>query len=970
MDFYQRSIKYYRSFRLIDSDGDGIKDTLSYKPWTSNFYIQFGLNQNIKDIGNYFLGENQDFDIIDLSSVWNESDNGTNNNGGFNPPNLEDPFGEDTGSPEGLQPNEYCNDPNASNYDGTLVGNPAFIPCPNNQCCQYLDLGNWTYSPEDGDEIQKDCLAIYTDWGPWNDNLLLDDTEQLYVGTETCTITFRFINQLSVESNLSDIVDGGWYGASLKIEMDSGSGYQEITPSSQYIQNIENDIDYNSISLSNGFTLNKKVRIWKAKKSTIEDEYYSTKPFRDLTILPPPNTTIRLTYNNSQTNIYQTEYQNYAKYLRLQVIKGSSTNPIPTPPTMSTTVPNTWAQNTPFINAYLGLPSDRINEGETFHYLSDVLNQANTLKNSVWEYYLGGDVNGTNLVPWGPFNANITVDSFYNNGAGILYDFGQTTSQTVIQLSNNNSLSWIQNPSEEILEYNVLCSTSGNFVSYYDRNGDGFIEYDSNYPTIDPQSPGSVDIGLFSKTRYDSPYIYLTPGTKDGSLPLTENGLTNNNTNVTTITTAPSLGGWRGYKYATGPTPSFGTTNYMYQNVSPTCQLGGCDNIANSIATLSEPSNSNIFLPQSDYGISANNSSCANYGSDQVTVTHLWNYGPKDAKGGCCAKHYDSGLDISYSGPYLNSKCSRCHLQMTTRSAQPIFDNNIKIQMQTTDSDIYYGPFYDSQNPTYNGYGLAFSKANKFCRDIKNKNGVQVINSNEGEDELYIGGILHGGGVQISPNTNLSQNLGVSNNGSFESSGAEIGCINKKLPLKCQKVTNDPNCPSGNCMKCIYCFKCSTENKQPGIFIGNNGDTLGPSGGVTVVGDYVLLNSFGQEVSQIEINNAPCVDPLNIEPTEIRDFTLEVIDTPVSINLFLDGGPGGGPDCLGSASISQDLAYIVTINDGMGGPINNTIFTGTIGLNDTNTLTETINNTGTYQGQIKIFPYYRNNGFTVRLTAS
>ena len=174
-------------------------------------------------------------------------------------------------------------------------------------------------------------------------------------------------------------------------------------------------------------------------------------------------------------------------------------------------------------------------------------------------------------------------------------------------------------------------------------------------------------------------------------------------------------------------------------------------------------------------------------------------------------------------------------------------------------------------------------------------------------------------------------------------------------------------------MRCIYCFICSSDPVEPSTFVNvNSSGTNGPTSGVEPTsGTWILLDSFGNEINQIEINNAPCVDPLNIEPTEIRDFTLEVIDTPININLFLDGGPGGGPDCpLESASISQDLAYVVTINDGMGGPINNTIFTGTIALSDTDTLTKIINNTGTYQGQIKIFPYYRNDGFTVKLTVS
>jgi hypothetical protein len=181
---------------------------------------------------------------------------------------------------------------------------------------------------------------------------------------------------------------------------------------------------------------------------------------------------------------------------------------------------------------------------------------------------------------------------------------------------------------------------------------------------------------------------------------------------------------------------------------------------------------------------------------------------------------------------------------MTPRSAQTVLDRGTKIAMQTTDSDVYYGPFYDPQNPTYNGYGLAFSKANKFCRDVKNKNGVLVDTSEIGvsTDALYVGGILHGGAVQYKPNTDFTNNYGVTE--AIQLGFDEIGvteanstCLSgTKIPLKCRRVVNDPNCPNNNCMKCLFCFKCNSEDKQPGIFTGNNGDSNGPSDGITYLG--------------------------------------------------------------------------------------------------------------------------------------
>jgi hypothetical protein len=213
--------------------------------------------------------------------------------------------------------------------------------------------------------------------------------------------------------------------------------------------------------------------------------------------------------------------------------------------------------------------------------------------------------------------------------------------------------------------------------------------------------------------------------------------------------------------------------------------------------------------------------------------------------GGCCAKIYDSALAISTDGPFLDSECSRCHGQMTARSAQPILDISTKIAMQTTSSDVYYGPFYDPSNPTYNGYGLAFSKANKFCRDVRNKNGVQIINTVSGTSEgsLYIGGILHGGAQQPSPNSNIFENYGVNYTApigfdTVNSINSSNGCLNNtKLPLKCGRASiNDPNCPNGNCMKCLFCFKCSTEEKKPGVYTGTYTTVNGPNNGVTMAG--------------------------------------------------------------------------------------------------------------------------------------
>lgn len=510
MDFYKRNIRFYKSLNLIDSDGDGVKDTIVYAPTSSKYYIQLPINQDIKDIGNYHVDDENSFEIFESNDLWDK-----NNGLVDNPPNVQD-----KGDTNNIGFIEFCNDPDANNYNPDVINNPAYIPC--SDCCTYNTTSNRLSNPD------LECLVIYTDWGPWNGSLIKNNSE-----------------------------------------------------------------------------------------------------------------------------------------------------------------------------------------------------------------------------------------------------------------------------------------------SYFDFNGDGFIE-------------NIVDNGLFSKTRYDSPYIYIKPGTTDGTTPIIDNILISNQSNNLSVGN-PSQAGWRQYPYKINQTIT------SYANTSPTCQLGGCDNYNNIDPSLVDVSNSNIFLPQSDFGLSEN-SSCANFNNFGLitTVTHTWNSGLTDAKGGCCAKQYDTTLTFSSSGPYLNSDCSTCHSQMTTRSAQPILDNNTRVLMQTTNSDVYYGPFYDPQNPTYNGYGLAFSKANKFCRDVKGKNGVEIINSLIGTEGniLFIGGILHGGAEQVTPTMNITDGFGVTEETTkFNSTN---NCSqNTKLPLKCVKAVNDPNCPNNNCMKCVYCFKCSTDEVQAGVFTGyDNNINNGPSNGI------------------------------------------------------------------------------------------------------------------------------------------
>ena len=860
MSFYERKIKYYKSFRLVDTTGNNVKDTIVYKPYTDNYYIQLGLEQEIKNIGHYNAGVNDGFEVIDFSSIWGEDGNGIISDNTYTPPPLSDPQGGDDSSAT-LPTNEFCNDETATNYESDLVGVAGFSPCANNQCCQYLSTDGYSFTAGENDggggftinNNVYDCLDLYTDWGPWNPDLILNDTEQIYVNAEQCSLTFRLwnINSIQPDPNLPSSLDGGWHGASIEVEINDGSGFQTLSPTSPLIENIDSSIEYNG----GKFTLGDDVKIWVAKKVELGDlKWYSTIPFRDFTITPPPGSTVRITYRNGTSSVYQFN----ANKLKLQLFKGKISGPKPIEPYafQTYTVGNSWSWSTPFVSSGIGYtnPTSYDGAGNKFVFIGEHNSYFTAGNNAVsdWKLYLKGEFFPTFNVPWVSNQSDISVGDFYNvPELQNIEIFGASTISSGGFSPIVTDTNFFSNPSEEIYSQPFECIVDPNPVSYFDKNGDGFIEYDQNYPTIDPTNGGSVDSGIFSKTRYDSPYIYIKPGTSDGNDPLV--------TNLLTSATPPSGGplisnptsaGWRGYR--------FNATN-LIKIVSPTCQLSGVDNDYNSVTELSEISNVNIFLPQPDYLTNPIPTSAANFGNGTL-VPHFWNFGDYDARGGCCAKVYNPSLEFDSSGPYLKSKCSRCHGELTTRSAQPVFDNNTKIQMQTTGSNTYYGPFYDPQNPSYNGYGLAFSKANNFCRNEKLKNGVKTITTGTGNDgfDLSIGGIVHGGaGFDLGEGAYINNNTSISQWNEVDCNPAAVGNNSKKLPLKCEKVTiSGDRCPSGNCMRCIYCFSCSNESLQPSVFTGNNssGNDNGP--GVVEIPSVNLING-GTETIVFDTGNNP-----------------------------------------------------------------------------------------------------------------
>ena len=932
MSFYERKIKYYKSFRLIDTTGNNVKDTITYKPYSENYFLQVGLEQEIKDIGYYNLGVNDDFEIVDFSSIWGENGSGIINDGTYTPPPLSDPQGGDDSS-AALPTNEFCNDETATNYEPDLVGVAGFSPCANNQCCEYLDLGNYSFNAGSGDGnggIEYDCLALYTDWGPWNPDLVLNDTEQIYVNSEQCSLTFRLwnINNTQPDINNPSSFNGGWYGATIEVEINDGSGFQTLSPTSPLIESIDPSIEYSG----GKFTLGDDVKIWLAKKSILgATEWYSTIPFRDFTITPSPGSTVRITYRNGISGNYQPN----ASKLKLQLFKGKISEPKPIEPyaLQTYTVGSSWSWSTPFVLSSIGYtnPTSYDSAGNKFVFIGEYNSYLIAGNNSVndWSKYLKGVLFPTETVPWFGDDISSDVGNFYNVlELQNIEIFGATIASAGNISPIVSDTNFFSNPSEEIYSQPFECISDPNPVSYFDKNGDGFIESDQNYPIVDPTNGGSVDTGLFSRTRYDSPYIYIKPGTSGGNDPLTSNLLIS----VTPpsggdLITNPTSAGWRGYR--------FNSTNSI-QIVSPTCQLSGVDNDYNSVTELTETSNVNIFLPQPDYLTNPIPTSAANFGNGTL-VPHFWNFGDYDARGGCCAKVYDPSLEFDSSGPYLKSRCSRCHGELTTRSAQPVFDNDTKIQMQTTGSDIYYGPFYDPQNPSYNGYGLAFSKANRFCRVAKNKNGVKTTTTGTGNDgfDLSIGGIIHGGAkVNSTDNIELTNFTKIFQWNEVDCNPAGFGSNSKKLPLKCEKVSNnDSRCPSGNCMRCVYCFSCSDEPLAPSVFTGDNSTGGNNGGGVVEIPSVNLIDGISGPVSFNAGNNSNSPTAGNF-----NGYIEIAVNNPNNSDNFqiLTG------TVLGSSSSDETEVILTIINQVTSAVI--TTITYTVPYTDgTSTYTESIN---------------------------
>jgi hypothetical protein len=157
----------------------------------------------------------------------------------------------------------------------------------------------------------------------------------------------------------------------------------------------------------------------------------------------------------------------------------------------------------------------------------------------------------------------------------------------------------------------------------------------------------------------------------------------------------------------------------------------------------------------------------------------------------------------------------------------------------------------------------------------------------------------------------------------------------------------------------------TTPNIQPnlGPFLGGNPQTGGNNQPI----NFTLLDSNNQTFNgDVTITSAPCT--VNGEVTETRNFTIEVNSGSPTININMYGG--GTFNLCPQPPITSGTAFNVKINDGNGGPINQTIVSETVPIYNNSTQSYTINNIGTYEVQIEVIPYFTFDGFEISVSVS
>lgn len=163
MEKYERKIRINRILSTIDTNDDGIEDTIVFLN-KEDLFVPFLLKQTIKDLGVYTDYEEK-FEIIDLGNFWQTNNDG-NGDGGTNPINsgIDNPYANTDDSEiiiDGSDLQTYgCTDVNAINY------NPQ-ATIDNGTCDYGADIPDVENGPTSGGvstSIGGGCFRLSSGW--------------------------------------------------------------------------------------------------------------------------------------------------------------------------------------------------------------------------------------------------------------------------------------------------------------------------------------------------------------------------------------------------------------------------------------------------------------------------------------------------------------------------------------------------------------------------------------------------------------------------------------------------------------------------------------------------------------------------------------------------------------------------------------------------------------------------------------
>jgi len=158
---YERNIKVKRILTTIDTNDDGVDDTIAYLN-KEDLFLPILLKQSIKDLGVY-TDYKEEEETIDLGSFWVTTNDGYGDFGtnpissGATSPYGTPADGTDTVLSASTLETEGCMDPNAINYYSG-----ATIPCAG--CCDYGFSGGTSQtggsSSNPADDVGGGCFKL------------------------------------------------------------------------------------------------------------------------------------------------------------------------------------------------------------------------------------------------------------------------------------------------------------------------------------------------------------------------------------------------------------------------------------------------------------------------------------------------------------------------------------------------------------------------------------------------------------------------------------------------------------------------------------------------------------------------------------------------------------------------------------------------------------------------------------------